>query len=166
MKISAKILLAIALSTLFASAASAKTTTINDITLDVPENYSSSSSKHGLLVKTPDSSVDVWVEVVKMVDVGDLKKEHDAYWEKNKVVLNGEGDGSETKVGDVNVAKVDYTKATWKGDPTVLRYTFIGPLGSEQKLVLITYWASPAGDRSFGPDLQAMIKTMTVKTQQ
>lgn len=166
MRIISKLIVAALTTSMLVTIAQAKVTTINDITLDVPDGYKSSSSTRGLLVKTPDSEVDVWVEVAKAADFDTMMKEHDRYWEKNKVLLNGDGNKTDSKQGDINVSKVDFDKATWKGDPTVLRYTFVGPLGPEKKIVVITYWASPAGDKSFGANLQKMVDSLNVKIEQ
>ena len=143
----------------------ARMATIGDITLDVPDNYKVSSSKRGILAKTPDNQVDVWVETFKGDESDALKKDHGAYWRKQKVDLNGEGESSSRKSGEISVDKTDFTKATWKGNPTVLRYTAIGPFGPDKKMVLITYWASPEGDRQFGAQIQKMVDSLNVKIQ-
>ncbi|RYB04743.1 hypothetical protein [Lichenibacterium ramalinae] len=143
--------------TLAPMAAWAKSTTVNGITLDVPDGYKVSSSKRGVLVKSPDDEVDVWVETFEGADTQTLLGEHAAYWDKEKVDLHGNGITTTGKSGDANVSNTDFPDATWKGDPTVLRYSAIGPYGSKNKMVLVTYWASPGGDKDFGGAIQTMI---------
>ena len=46
-----------AIATLCSTSVQSKTTSVNDITLDVPDGYSVSSSKRGVLVKSPDGEV-------------------------------------------------------------------------------------------------------------
>ena len=147
------------------AAGHARTLVLGDITLDVPDDYKISSSKRGVLAKTPDGSVDVWVETFKGDDVGSLQQEHEKYWDKNKVVTNGDGEQTSKKSGEVSIDTIDFTKATWKGDPTVLRYLRIGPFGPEKKMVLVTYWASPEGNKEFGSQVQKMVDTLSVKVQ-
>lgn len=83
------ILLAVAPTTVHAAK-----TTVNDITLDVPAGYKVSSSKRGVLVKTPDGEVDVWVETFLGAETKKLLSEHASYWHKEKVEL---GDATTSK---------------------------------------------------------------------
>ena len=154
-----------ALAVLLASlstAAQAKMTTINDITLDVPAGYKVSSSKRGVLVKSPDDEVDVWVETFHGSESETLLAEHSAYWKKEKVVL-GKSSTSNGKSGDADVENTVFPDATWKGDPTVLRYSAIGPFGSQKEMLLVTYWASPTGDKDFGDSIQKMVGDINFK---
>ena len=143
--------------------ASAKEVVLNDITLDVPSGYKVEESTRGVLVKSPDGEVDVWVEVYKDIETDKLIGEHDRYWKKNEVAMNGDGERSSREDGDIHVNRTDFKHATWKGDPTVLRYTAVGPYGSQKEWVLITYWASPEGDKEFNDDIQKMIGTLHVR---
>ena len=56
-----------------------------------------------------------------------------------------------------------FPKATWKGGPTVLRYSAIGPFGSQKEMLLVTYWASPSGDREYGDSIQKMVGNIDFK---
>ena len=145
--------------------AQARTMVLGDITLDVPDDYKISSSKRGVLAKTPDNAVDVWVETFKGDDLDVLTQEHERYWEKNKVAQNGDGERVNKKSGEISINTIDFTKATQKGDPTVLRYLKMGPFGADKKMVLVTYWASPEGDKEYGSQIQKMIDTLSVKVQ-
>ena len=149
-----------------AAAAQAKPTTINDITVDIPPGYEVSSSDRGLLAKTPDGEVDVWIETFKADENAVLLDEHMKYWKKEHVELNGEPDKTASESGGVKVHTSKFTHATWKGDPTVLNYLSIGPLGPQNTMVLVTYWASPGGDKEFGDQINKMIDTLHVAVPQ
>lgn len=151
-----------ALLALPATGAQARSTTINDITLDVPDGYKVSSSNRGVLVKTPDGEVDVWVEIFAGSDSETLLSEHAAYWRKEKVEL-GDAETTTGKSGEADVENTNFPKATWKGDPTVLRYSEIGPFGSQNERLLVTYWASPSGDQHYGDSIQKMVGNITFK---
>jgi hypothetical protein len=154
--------LATAMILALSSTAHAKTTTINDITLDVPDGFTASSSKRGVFVETPDGEVDVWVEMFAGSDSDTLIAEHKDYWKKQKVEL-GSSNTTTGKSGDANVENTNFPNATWKGDPTVLRYSAIGPYGSQNEMLLVTYWASPSGDHEFGDSIQKMLSEISFK---
>lgn len=151
-----------ALLALPATGVQAKSTTVNDITLDVPDGYKVSSSKRGVLVKSPDGEVDVWVETFAGSDSNTLMSEHASYWQKEKVEL-GAAETTTGKSGEANVENTNFPKATWKGDPTVLRYSAIGPFGSQNEMLLVTYWASPTGDQQYGDSIQKMVGNINFK---
>ncbi|MGI4764249.1 MAG: hypothetical protein ACRYGP_04170 [Janthinobacterium lividum] len=147
---------------LFPVGAYAKSTTINDITLDVPDGYKISSSKRGILVKSPDGEVDVWVETFAGSDSHTLLTEHSNYWKKENVEL-GEPTTTMGKSGEADVEKTNFPTATWKGEPTVLRYSAIGPFGSQKEMLLVTYWASPTGDQQYGDSIAKMVGDINFK---
>lgn len=142
--------------------AHAKTTTVNDITLDVPGGYEVSSSKRGIEVKSPDGEVYVWVETFLGAESETLLAEHKRYWKEQKVVL-GNPTTTTGKSGEADVENTNFPDATWKGDPTVVRYSAIGPFGSQKEMLLVTYWASPSGDKEFGDTIQKMVGDINFK---
>ena len=135
----------------------AKTTTINDITLDVPDDYKVSNSKRGVLVTSTDGEVDLWIELFSAADQPTVRDEHMANWKKKDVDLHGDGETTSSKSGDQDVINTKFPDATWKGDPTVLHYSANGPFGSQKWTLLLTYWASPEGDRQHGDEINHMI---------
>ena len=78
----------------------------------------------------------------------------------------GRGNTTSGKSGEADVHVTDYPDATWKGDPTVLRYSSIGPFGPHKEMVLVTYWASPSGDKEFGGSIQKMVSDIDFKIRQ
>ena len=143
--------------------AHAKTVTIGDIKIDVPETFTASESSRGVETKTSDEEVFVWFETFKGNEMQDLIKEHEKYWAENQVVGHEPTESVVDKPGQPKVVNTDFKKATWKGDPTVLRYSELGPIGSENTMVLVTLWASPEGDEKYSKDVSGMVKSLNVK---
>jgi hypothetical protein len=142
----------------------AKTTTINDVTVDVPAGFTVESSSRGLLAKTPDEEVYVWVETYLPDEEEAIRGEHVRYWKHHEVALNDDPVTKDTE-GTPPVHSTAFLKATWKGDPTIVRYVAVGPFGPKKEMVLITYWASPEGDKAFNDKIVKMVDTMDVNIQ-
>lgn len=159
-----KLTVAVAL-LLAAPAAFAKNTTINDITLDVPDAFSASASARGVELQTPDEEVYTWFEVYKGSEGDTLQAEHGKYWKDNDVVLN-EPKMTDKKAGDIHVSTMFFEKATWQGKPTIVRYVKIGPVAASGTMVLMTVWASPDGINAHGKEVEHMLDTLHVKIPQ
>lgn len=73
---------------LLADANSAKLTPADTVaTLDFPDSWKISKIKRGIEAKSPDQEVYVWAELVPSDEVDAVQKEHDAYFEKQKVTM-------------------------------------------------------------------------------
>jgi hypothetical protein len=142
----------------------AKSTTIGDITLDVPDTFAASASSRGVELKTPDEEVFTWFEVYKGTEGDTIQAEHEKFWKENDVVTN-DPQMTNAKVGEINVATMFFPKATWQGKPTVLRYVKLGPVGGGT-MVLMTVWASPEGINKHGKEVEHMLDTLDVKVPQ
>jgi hypothetical protein len=147
------------------AAANAKSKTIGDITLDVPDTFEASASARGVELKTPDEEVYTWFETYKGSESDALQAEHGKYWKENNVVLN-DPEMTDKKSGDIHVATMFYPRATWQGKPTVLRYVKIGPVAASGTMVLMTVWASPNGINTHGKEVEHMLNTLNVKIPQ
>ncbi len=140
----------------------AKSMTLNDITVEVPASFKASESNRGIELKTPDDEVFVWVETYLPDEEDAIQGEHDKYWKKHKVVLKDPEKATNGK-NTPPTRITDYKGATWKGDPTVLRYYFVGPFGKGNKSILVTLWASPEGDSEHKAELQTIYDSISVK---
>jgi hypothetical protein len=143
----------------------AKSTTIGDITLDVPDTFVASASSRGAELKTPDEEVFTWFEVYKGREGDTLQAEHGKYWKENDVVPN-DPQITNRKAGNIDVSTMFYPHATWQGKPTVLRYVKIGPVAASGTMVLMTVWASPEGINAHGKEVEHMLDTLNVKIPQ
>ncbi len=143
--------------------AQAKSVTMGDITVNVPDSFQASESNRGIEVETTNKGVMAWFETYKGSEDDDLRSEHDKYWKENDVSLPNDPVHDEiTQTGGAKQESFDYKDATWKGKPTVLRYIRVGPLGPEETMILVTLWASPdAWDKHSG-DISGMLQTLNV----
>ena len=140
----------------FSLPAHAKSVTMNDITIELPDTFEVSDSKRGLKAQSSDKEVDLWIETYKDGEFDTVVDEYTKYFAKNEVVTSDEPVTTQTTGPSQHAVEImDYKNATWKGKPTVLRYVNVGPLGSENKHVLFTLWASPSGDDAHGKEVDA-----------
>jgi quinol monooxygenase YgiN len=51
--------------------------------------------------------------------------------------------------------------ATWNGKPTVLRYILVEPTNAAKRRMMISYWASPEGDKTHGDAMSALIESLS-----
>jgi hypothetical protein len=165
LQLTRKLAIAAALLLSMSAAGYAKSTTIGDITLDVPDAFKASESSRGVELKTPDEEVFTWFEVYKGSEGDTLQAEHEKYWKDNEVVPN-DPQMTDRKAGNISVATMFYPHATWQGKPTVLRYVKIGPVAASGTMVLMTVWASPEGINAHGKEVEHMLDTLNVKIPQ
>ena len=154
----------LAIAVLLASSlpAIAELVTMNGLSIDLPEGFKASDSNRGIQAATPDASVYVWFESYGSGEAKARIADHNRFWTSKKVKLGGATPGGGKTVGDVPWLSTDYADATWRGEPTVIRYTEYGPFGSEGKYVLVTLWATPDGDRTFKGDVDPMIGSAVI----
>ncbi|TDR94852.1 hypothetical protein [Enterovirga rhinocerotis] len=127
--------------------------------VDIPGDWKTSATRRGVEVRSPDEEVFFWIEVYLPADQAAVSGEHERYFAKQGVKVTGEPTISRSEEGGVKVQATAFP-ATWKGDPTVLRYLAINPGLPSGNLVLISYWASPDGDKAhdaaFGKILRSL----------
>jgi hypothetical protein len=160
-----KLTIAAALLLSMSAAGYTKSTTIGDITLDVPDAFKASTSSRGVELKTPDEEVFTWFEVYKGSEGDTLQAEHAKYWKENDIVPN-DPQITNKKAGDINVSTMFFPNATWQGKPTILRYVKVGPVAASGTMVLMTVWASPQGIEAHGKEVEHMLDTLNVKIPQ
>jgi hypothetical protein len=126
--------------------------------LDFPDSWKISNIKRGLQAKSPDEEVYVWAELVPSDEVDTVQKEHDDYFEKQKVTMSkAEPDGKE--VDGRNWAFIN-PQATYNGKPTVIRYIIINPKVASGKIIVFTYWASSEGDKNYDKEMDGVINSL------
>ena len=144
---------------LVAEAKTAKLTPADTVaSLDFPDSWKVSNIKRGLQAKSPDEEVYVWAELVPSDEIDAVQKEHDDYFEKQKVTMSkAEPVGKE--IDGRKWAFVD-PEATYKGKPTVIRYIIINPNVASGKTIVFTYWASPEGAKNYDKEMDGVLKSL------
>lgn len=144
---------------LLADANSAKLTPADTVaTLDFPDSWKISKIKRGIEAKSPDQEVYVWAELVPSDEVDAVQKEHDAYFEKQKVTM-AKADPVAKDVDGRQWAFIE-PQSTWKGKPTLVRYIIINPKVASDKIIVFTYWASPEGDKNYDKEMDGLINSL------
>jgi hypothetical protein len=127
---------------------------------EIPEDWKTSRIPRGIEAVSTDGEVYFWIESYKPDEFDAIIAEHNAYWKKQGVVITS----SDEEKHQENGAEVSMTTehATWKGEPTVLYYIeFHLGLASKSDIVL-TYWASPEGDKQFQKEVGDVIASLKV----
>lgn len=144
---------------LLADANSAKLTPADTVaTLDFPDSWKISNIKRGIEAQSPDQEVYVWAELVPSDEVDAVQKEHDAYFEKQKLTM-AKADPVAKDVDGRQWAFIE-PQSTWKGKPTLVRYIIINPKVASDKIIVFTYWASPEGDKNYDKEMDGLINSL------
>jgi hypothetical protein len=144
---------------LLADAKTAKLTPADTVaSLDFPDSWKISSIKRGIEAKSPDEEVYVWAELVPSDEVDAVQKEHDKYFEKQKVTMT-KADPVAKDVDGRQWAFIE-PQSTWKGKPTLVKYIIINPKVASDKIIVFTYWASPEGDKNYDKEMDGVINSL------
>ena len=132
--------------------------------VDIPDGWKVVDTKRGFGVKSPDGEVYMWIETFTPDQRASVVAEHERYFARQGVQITGEP-RVETH-GDQTVSiRLTDLPATWKGDPTVLRYLAIDLHLRSQTQILLSYWASPDGDHEHNDAMDKIIASFTPLAQ-
>lgn len=129
------------------------------LSFSVPDNWSATSMKRGLEIKSNDGEVFLWIESYRSAETEKVKAEHRKYFQAQGVAFTGEPKIKAQSEKGYDIAFMD-TPATWNGKPTVLRYIFIEPTNRARNSMIVSYWASPEGDKAHEESMKAMIQSL------
>lgn len=124
-----------------------------------PSGWTVTDTRRGIEVKSPDEEVFVWFEVYAPDEYATLVREHEEYFKRQGVMIRGAPRVAED-TGKNHAVKASDFPATWKGRPTVLRYLAYDLHLASGKQILMTYWASPEGDRAHDKTMKGIIGSM------
>src|SRR5512133_3698683 len=111
-------------------AKSAKLTQEDNVaTLEFPDSWKISKR-----AKSPDEEVYVWAELVPADQIDTVQKEHDAYFEKQKVTMT-KAEPDDKEVDGRKWAFIE-PKATYQGKPTIIKYIIINPKAPSGKIIV------------------------------
>lgn len=122
----------------------------------VPDNWTVTTTDRGIELASPGEEVMMWMEVFAPAEVDAVKREHAAYFQGQGVRITGPAAERRTVTNGL-VTIVQEIPATYNGAPTILAYQVYGAEDAPTQLMLITYWASPEGDKTFGPQVQSIL---------
>lgn len=125
-------------------------------TIELPNDWKVTEVKRGIEVRSGDEEVYLWFEVYAAGARDAVVAEHESYFKTQGVVIAGEPKIRKTETNGVTTQITDFP-ATWQGGPTVLRYVSIDLGLSSSKQVLLSYWASPEGDRTHDAAMRRLV---------
>jgi hypothetical protein len=129
------------------------------LSFTVPDNWKSTQIERGLEIKSNDEEIFLWVEAYREADLEKVKAEHAKYFTKQGVKFTGEPKIHAEATERYGLAFMDMP-ATWNGNPTVLRYIFIEPADAKKRRLMMSYWASPEGDKKHSEAMGALVKSL------
>ena len=154
---------AVAVALLGSQAALAKRVTVvpgdRPITIDLPNAWKVSEIKRGIQAKTADDEVYLWFESYRPAQFQTLLDEHNAYFKGQGVKVVGAETAKQVDF-PTYVLKVTEYPATYEGKPTVLRYLSVVPKTEGDRYLLVSYWASPAGDKEYDGEVQTILNNL------
>ena len=154
---------ALALLLLGGPSASSKRVTVvpgdRPIAIDVPDAWKVSEIKRGIQVRTADEEVYLWLENYRPAQFQTLLDEHNAYFKDQGVKVVGAETAKQVEFPTYMLKVTEYP-ATYEGKPTVLRYISVVPKAEGERYLLVSYWASPAGDKKYDGDTQRILNSL------
>ena len=142
-----------------------KVTPANPVAIvDIPDGWKVVDTKRGFGVKSPDEEVFFWIETFTPDQRASVVAEHERYFTRQGVRITGEPKVDTQGDRTVSIRATNYP-ATWKGEPTVLRYLAIDLRLPSQTQILLSYWASPEGDREHDGAMDKIIASFTPLAQ-
>ena len=126
------------------------------ISIDMRDGWSVEDTDRGIEARSPDEEVFLWFEVYAPASEKKVFDEHQRYFNEQGVRIVGESKSSTSSENGVTI-KATAFPATWKGKPTILRYLSYDLDLASRQLILMSYWASPEGDRKHDPAMQNII---------
>ncbi|WP_147045576.1 hypothetical protein [Methylobacterium gnaphalii] len=134
------------------------------ITADIPSAWKVSEIDRGIQARTGDDEVYVWFESYMPAQFETLLAEHNAYFKKQGVAITGEAKTQSVEFATYDLKSSDYP-ATYEKGPTVIRYLSIVPKEEGRRHLLISYWASPAGDKRYDADVNKILESLRASVE-
>lgn len=136
------------------------------ISVEIPSGWEVTSIARGVQVKTADEEIFVWFESYRPAQFEALLAEHNAYFKEQGVTITGEAE-AQSKEFPTYFLKISEYPATYEDKPTVLRYVSVVPKDDGKRHLLVSYWASPEGDKQYDADMNKIMDSLrgSVETQ-
>lgn len=127
--------------------------------VEIPGAWTASTVKRGLEIKSDDEGVFLWIETYNEANYETIKAEHGRYFEGQGVTVTGEPKIEPRRYAGYGLAFLDLP-AIWKGKPTVLRYILVEPDDKAKRRLMMSYWASPEGDRTHDAAMNKLVESL------
>lgn len=124
--------------------------------IEVPDSWKIEDVKRGVELATDDEEVFLWIEAYAAADFEKVKKELGEYLVEQGIEIKGEPKIGAVDLGTYGLATLDFP-ADWKGAPTILRYLILEPKNPAKSRLIVSYWATPAGDKKYDAETQSII---------
>ncbi len=126
--------------------------------ISIPDTWEPKTYEDGVEGTSPDKETYVAAEVVDGKDLDDVGKETDKFFAKQKIKLKDDTK-QEKKTTIAGLPAYDISwDATDADGPTHVSLTLVKV--SDDKLLMMTYWGSEAGEKSNGSDLKEIAKSI------
>lgn len=130
------------------------------VSANLPNAWDISRVDRGIQAISKDQDAFVWVESYLPGELDEIIAEHNAYWKEQGVEITGHESTEHSENGKSYV--ITEETATEDGKPTKLMYAeYSLGLGSKRNIV-VTYWASPEGDKKYEHTVGDIFSSMTV----
>ena len=127
-------------------------------TVDLPSGWKPSETEHGVEATSADSETYVAFETATAKAMNQLIDEDLAFLAKSGVII----DRSTQQTQDTTMNEVPVSFMHWKGrdkdGPTAVTLGIFGL--SDNLILLMTAWSSPAGDKTNGPALDKVLASV------
>ena len=145
--------------------ACAEPVTFHGITVDKPDTWTVSETGRGMKLISADGAVDIWFEAYGNDEHAALVNDWIAFWDKNEVTFSGEPTVGTGKIGAFDESFRTYRggSATWKGRPSVVEFTEIGPVAPDGEMVQMTLWATPESLKAVDDDVAQILRGFAIK---
>ncbi len=129
--------------------------------VNFPNTWKVTEIKRGAQIISPDKEVYMWFEAYAPDALEALKKEHDSYFEKQKVTI-GKPRSQEMVLGGAKTIALDFP-ATYKGKKTIVQYLMIDPALKSGARLLVSNWSSVEGNEKHDKVEEAMLTGIKFK---
>lgn len=130
------------------------------MTFDLPQSWKTSEIERGLEIHSSDGEAYVWIESYTPAQQKTVFAEHDRYFSAQGVKTRGEPTKQEPQVSQGKTIVYLEFDATWKSEPTLLRYALVDPRTRSGRQVIVVYWTSPDASKRFDEDVLTMTETL------
>ena len=152
--------LALAFGLAFALPAFAETVTVptkgKGLAVEVPAGWDTEEVKRGIEFSTEDEEVFLWIEAYAEPEFEAVKKEVAEYLAEQGIEIKGEPKITPHDFDKYGIATLDFP-ATWNGETTILRYLLIEPKNPAKSRLILSYWATPDGDKKHDAETQKLV---------